>query len=145
LNAFQQMLESYNADVLVFAGNAPNQDNAVGDFTIYFLGTHPTIAKNFVVDDGVIRQLREFLTKRNIRYTDQDIADNLDWIKLHIKREVFTSVFGQLEGYRVEAEGDPEILKGAELIPQARALYENARRIIAERTSPSLNRPMLRE
>jgi carboxyl-terminal processing protease len=142
LNAFQQMLQSYNADVLVFAGNAPNQDNAVGDFTIYFLGTHPMIAKNFVVDDGVIRQFRAFLTKCNIKYTDQDIADNLDWIKLHIKREVFTSVFGQLEGYRVEAEGDPEILKGAELIPQARALYENARRIIAERTSPSLNRPM---
>jgi carboxyl-terminal processing protease len=138
-NAFQQMLESYNANILVFAGNAPNQDNAVGDFTTYFLGTHPTITKSFVVDDGVIHQFRDFLTKHNIKYTDQDIADNLDWIKLHIKREVFTSVFGQLEGYRVEAEGDPEILKGAELIPQARALYDNARRVVAERTAQPSN------
>jgi carboxyl-terminal processing protease len=138
-NTFQQMLESYNANILVFAGNGPNQDNAVGDFTTYFLGTHPTITKSFVVDDGVIHQFREFLTKHNLKYTDQDIADNLDWIKLHIKREVFTSVFGQLEGYRVEAEGDPEILKGAELIPQARALYDNARHVVAERTSQPPN------
>jgi carboxyl-terminal processing protease len=134
-NSFQQMLQSYNADVLVLAG--PHQDNAVGDFTTHFLGTHPTITKNFAVSDGVIDQFREFLTMHNFKYTDQDIADNLDWIKLHVKREVFTYVFGQLEGYRVEAEGDAEVVQGTELIPQARALYDNARRIVAERTSQS--------
>jgi len=139
-NDFQIRLQNYSNNVLVFAGNAPSQDNAVGDFTTHYLGTHPTITKNFVVDDSIIHQFRDFLTAHNIKYTDQDITDNLDWIKLHIKREVFTYVFGQLEGYRVEAEGDPEILKATDLVPQARALYDNARRIVAERTAQGPNR-----
>ena len=110
-------------------------DLGVGDFTTYFLGTKPNVTKSFTVDDNVMKMFREFLDSKNIKYTEQDIADNSDWIKLHIKREVFTALFGQQEGYRVEMEADPEIAKAAEQIPQARALYDNARRIVAERTS----------
>jgi hypothetical protein len=34
---------------------------------------------------------------------------------------------------QVKAETDPEVLKGLELMPQAKALAENARKIVAER------------
>jgi len=33
----------------------------------------------------------------------------------------------------VEADADPEITKAVELLPQARALYEKARTIVAQR------------
>ena len=91
------------------------------------------MTKNYVVDDSVIALFKQYLQKHNIPFTDQDIAANLDWIKLHIKREVFTSVLGQAEGFRVEADADPEVGKAVDLLPQARALYDNARRIVAER------------
>jgi carboxyl-terminal processing protease len=129
---FQMLLERPSKNV--FFGGIPS-DIGVGDFTTYFLGTKPTITKNFTVDDSVMAIFKKFLQKRNIPFTDQDIADNLVWIKNHIKREVFTSMYGQMEGFRVETEVDPEVAKAIDLLPQSRALYENARRMLAERTS----------
>ncbi len=131
LTAFQQLLLRPGKNV--FYSGPPPPDIGVGDFTTYFLGTKPVITKNFVVDDSVIALFKKFLQKREVPFTDQDIAENLDWIKIHIKREAITSIFGQQEGYHAEMEADPEVAKAADLIPQSRALYENARKIVAER------------
>ncbi|HEV2385720.1 MAG TPA: S41 family peptidase [Candidatus Acidoferrales bacterium] len=116
-------------------------ETGVGDFTRYYVGTRPTVTRDFVVNDAVIDQFKRYLDKEHITYTDQDIQQNLDWLKWKIKREVFTSIFGINAGYRVQLDSDPEMQKAVELIPQARALYENARKILAERTAAqSLNR-----
>jgi carboxyl-terminal processing protease len=61
------------------------------------------------------------------------LAENLDWVKRKIKQEVFLSVFGQQEGFKVELEADPQVQKAVDAIPQARALYENARKVVAQR------------
>jgi carboxyl-terminal processing protease len=61
------------------------------------------------------------------------MTENLDWIKRKIKQEVFLSTFGQQEGFKVQLEADPQVQKAVEAIPQARALYENARKIVAQR------------
>jgi carboxyl-terminal processing protease len=65
---------------------------------------------------------------------------NNDWIRSNIKSELFVDAFGQEEGLKVKAETDPEVLKGLELLPQAKQLAENARKIVAERNSANLNR-----
>jgi hypothetical protein len=43
------------------------------------------------------------------------------------------SVFNMQEGFKVLLEGDPQVQKAVEAIPQARALYQNARRVVAQR------------
>ena len=106
---------------------------SVGDFDRYYLSTKPDVRKDFVVDDSVIAQLRKYLDEQHIKHTNADIQDNLPWLKWEIKREVFTSVFGLNEGFKVELQNDPQLDKAEELIPQARALYTNARKIVAER------------
>jgi carboxyl-terminal processing protease len=108
-------------------------DAAVGGFTRFYLGTRPNITKEFQADDTVLKDFREYLGKHNVHYTEPEMADNLDWIKRKIKQEVFLSVFGQQEGFKVELEADPQVQKAVEAIPQARALYENARKIVAQR------------
>jgi hypothetical protein len=45
------------------------------------------------------------------------------------------SAFGQQEGFKVLLLADPQVEKAAESVPQARALYQNARKIVAQRTS----------
>ncbi len=105
----------------------------VGSFTSYYLGERPDITKNFTVNDAVLLEFRRYLDKQHLRYTETDIVDNLPWIKAKIKREVFTSIFGVDEGYKVELQNDVQVQKAIELVPQARALYQNARKIIAER------------
>jgi carboxyl-terminal processing protease len=98
-------------------------------------GPSPIVTKDFVVDDNVIAEFRRVLDKEKVTYTDADIAANLDWIKREIKKEVFISVFGLPAGDQVELEDDPQVVRAIEALPQARALYENVRHIIAQRTS----------
>src|SRR5579872_724510 len=133
LNPFQEML--LRRDVFFpFEGS-------VGDFTTYFLGTKPQITKNFEVNDSVLEAFRAFLQKQNISYTDADLSANLDWIKREIKKEVFVSVFGLPAGDQVDLQDDPQVEKAIETLPQARALYENARRVLAQRESTPFAQP----
>ncbi|MGA9889622.1 MAG: hypothetical protein WBQ31_19120, partial [Candidatus Acidiferrales bacterium] len=122
---FQQML--YRRGVFY------SQQQGVGDFTRFYLGEKPDITKDFVVNDAVIEQFRKYLDRQKIKYTDDNIQANLVWLKWQIKREVFTSYFGLTDGYKVELQDDPQLEKAVELIPQAKALYTNARKILAER------------
>jgi carboxyl-terminal processing protease len=133
LTKFQQLL--YRNDVFFPA------ETGVGGFTRFYLGTKPTITKDFEVDDILMQKFREFLGKHNVRYTEPEMADNLDWIKRKVKQEVFMSTFGQQEGFKVLLEADPQVQKAVDAIPRARALYQNARKIVAQRTGGSLSQP----
>jgi len=97
----------------------------------YSLAHHP--GKNFEVDDVVLQDFRKFLDEEKIPYTEADLLQNNDWVRSNIKSEVFVDSYGQEEGLKVRAETDPEVLKALELLPQAKALAENARKVIAER------------
>jgi carboxyl-terminal processing protease len=125
LTKFQE--EMYRNDVF-FPG-----EQGVGSFTRYFLGTRPVITHNFEADDHVIKEFRDYLAKHNIRYTEPDFAESQEWLKRKIKQEVFMSNYGTQEGFKVLLEADPQVQKAIEAIPQARALYENARKVIAQR------------
>jgi carboxyl-terminal processing protease len=113
----------------------------VGGFTRFYLGTRPTITKSFESDDSVMKEFRSYLSKHNVHYTEPEIAENLDWIKRKIKQEVFLSTFGQQEGFKVSLEADPQVQKAFEAIPQARALYENARKVVAQRAGTRPDQP----
>jgi carboxyl-terminal processing protease len=111
----------------------------VGDFVRYYLGEKPDITKDFVVDDAVIAQFRKYLGEQHIQVSEGDIQQNLPWLKWEIKREVFTTVFGLNDGYRIALENDPQLDKAIASIPQAKALYANARKIVAERETGTAN------
>ncbi len=102
------------------------QHYAFFDFSKHYLATR-TVTKDFVVDDAVMKQFKDFLTSEKIDYTDADINGVLDWVKASIKSELFTSQFGQIEGSKVRAEWDPMIQKGLTYLPEAQALEDHAK------------------
>ena len=116
-------------------------EGSVGNFTTYFLGSKPQISRDFEVNDSVLAAFRRYLDKQNISYTEADIAANRDWIERQIKKEAFISVFGLPTGDEVELENDPQVMKAIDTLPQARALYENARRVLAQRLTAPLAQP----
>ncbi len=130
LDPFQQELLRRN---VFFA-----YQGGVGGFTTYFLGSKPEVTKNFVADASVMKVFTNYLDKQKIKYTSEDISQNLPWIKREIKKEAFISVFGLTEGEKVDLDDDAQIEKAIESLPQARALYENARRIIAQRAATTI-------
>lgn len=99
----------------------------------YLINRH--ITKDFQVNDAVMQDFRKFLDDEKIPYTEADLSSAHDWVASHIKAELFVSEFGQQEGLKVQTEADPQVLKALELLPQAKELDENAKKIIAERTS----------
>ncbi len=48
-------------------------------------------------------------------------------------------LFGLNEGYKVELQDDPQLDKAVDSIPQAKALYANARKIVAEKEASGAN------
>ncbi len=93
------------------------------------------VTQNFEVDDLVLQDFRKFLDEEKIPFTEAELIENHDWLRSNIKSELFVDSYGQEEGLKVRAETDPEVMKALELLPQARALAENARKVIAERNS----------
>ena len=116
-------------------------EQGIGGFTRYFLGTKPVITHSFEVDDNTLRELRTYLTKHNVKYTEAEWDENLDWTKRKIKQEVFMYAYGTQEGDKVLLATDPQVLKAIEAVPQARALYENARKIVAQRSGAGPDQP----
>ncbi len=99
----------------------------------YLIDRH--VSKDFQVDEQVMQQFRKFLDDQKIPYTEADLQQNNDWVRTNIKTELFISEFGQQAGQQVQAEADPQVLKALDLLPQAKALADNARKIIAERNA----------
>jgi len=102
----------------------------------YVVNHHPTT--NFEVDDITLQEFRKFLDDEKVPYTEADLAQNNDWVRSNIKSEIFVDAFGQEEGLKVRAESDPDVVKALELMPQAKQLADNAKRIVAERTNTHL-------
>jgi len=109
------------------------QRYAFFNFAKHYVVTHHP-GKNFEVDDAVMQDFRKFLDEEKIPYTEGELMENNDWVRSSIRSEIFVDAFGQEEGLKVRAESDPQVIKALELLPQAKALADNARRVVAERT-----------
>lgn len=99
----------------------------------YVINHHPT--EKFEVDDATMQDFRKFLDEEKIPYAEADLVENNDWVRANIKSEIFIDAFGQNEGLKVKEEADPLVLKALDLMPEAKQLAENARKVVAERTS----------
>jgi carboxyl-terminal processing protease len=104
------------------------------DFARQYTSKHP-ITPSFQVDDAVLQDFRNFLTSKQISFNEADLQKDLNWVKMNIRSEVFVDQLGMEASLRARAEGDPEVAKAVELLPQARALLQSAQRVIAERRS----------
>ena len=110
------------------------QHYAFFNFAKRFVVGHK-ITQSFEVDDVVLQDFRKFLDEDKVPFTEAELVENHDWLRSNIKSELFVDAFGQEEGLKVRAETDPEVVKALDLLPQARALADNARKVIAERNA----------
>jgi carboxyl-terminal processing protease len=97
---------------------------AFSNFSDHYTASH-AVPKDMVIDDAVLTQFKDFLKSRKVEYTDKDFADNIDWIKAMIKKELYTSEFGLAKGNEVIAEWDPQISKALTYMPEAQALEDH--------------------
>jgi carboxyl-terminal processing protease len=110
----------------------PFEKNAFFHFAPHYLSNR-TVDKNFQVDDAVMSDFKQYLTSQDIPFTEKDLNDNMDWVKINIKEEVMKSQFGQIQGLRIMADWDPMIQKALTFLPEAQALEDTAHKVLAQK------------
>ena len=110
----------------------PYEKSAFFHFAAHYLANR-TVDKNFQVDDAVLAEFKQFLTSQDIPWSEKDINDNMDWLKVNIKEKIITSQLGQLQGLRVMADWDPMIQKALTFLPEAQALEDTVHKVLAEK------------
>jgi carboxyl-terminal processing protease len=79
------------------------------------------------ITEPILEDFKEYLRGRNIEFTNEDIETNLDFIKRRIKQDVYTSNFGLQEGFKIAIQGDTQVLKALEVMPEAKVLMTTGR------------------
>ena len=110
------------------------QRGAFFNFGKSYLAVHKTIPRDFQVSDEVIAEFKQFLEKEKIQISDQDLQDNMDFIRKRIQLQLVTVIFGETEAARISIENDDLVQKALENLPQARELLAKAKKFIASKT-----------
>ncbi|MBI3940734.1 MAG: S41 family peptidase [Acidobacteria bacterium] len=81
---------------------------------------------SLVISDAILSDFREFLKSKSVIFSEEDLEHNAEFIRRRLKKEVFDSFFGAREGYKVAIEGDEQVQKAIELLPEAKALLQRS-------------------
>ena len=129
LNRFEALLAS--KDVFfqyarrLTAGEVPAASNfqlPVNDEVSSTANKAPKSLPNLEITNAILDDFKKYLTERGVEFTEEDILNNVDFIKRRIRQEVYTSSFGLQEGFKSSIQGDSQVLKALEVIPEAKQL-----------------------
>jgi len=101
----------------------------------YFGKKRASLPKNWEPDASIISEFRQFLLDSGVSFTEAEFAENDEWVKSQLKREMYATAFSVDEANRVAIESDPVVAKAIESLPKARALLETVKRVIAQRST----------
>ena len=107
------------------------------NYTPHYLAAHPHPAKNLPVDEAILNDFRQYLNDQKFSYTESDFSQGVGFIKEQLKFYILTSEYGQVEATRLTIDDDDEVTKAIALLPQARELATNAKRVVAQRLKMS--------
>jgi carboxyl-terminal processing protease len=81
---------------------------AEGDTRIAPRPDQKRVARGFVVDDGMLRDFKEFLATQKVRVDEESMASDIDFIRAMIHNEIDIALFGLSEARRNLLSKDPQ-------------------------------------
>ncbi len=116
------------------------QNGAFFGFAQNYLATHNTIPEDFQATDDIITEFEKFLAKQKIPVTNQDVQNNLDFVKLHIREQLVEDIYGVNAADRIKVEHDPLVEDAVAHMSEAKLLLDNVHKymaMIAEKSKAS--------
>ena len=108
--------------------------SAFFNFSKRYFGTHDSkLPANWEPNPALMEEFHDFLLKEKIQFTEAEFAGAQAWIKQNLKSEMLITAAGIDESRKYDVETDPMVAKAVDALPKARALLENAKRIVAQR------------
>jgi carboxyl-terminal processing protease len=77
------------------------------------------------VAEKILGRFRQYLDDKKIVYDHAEFDENKRLIKTYLERQLMTRVMGEEEGQRVALSIDEQLRKAIELLPRAKALFDN--------------------
>ncbi len=93
-------------------------------------------SKEWVPDVAVMNEFHDFLLKEGAQFTEGEFAENNDWTRQQLRRELFITAFGVEDARKIAVENDPVVLKGLEALPKAKALLDGTKKMIVQQRTP---------
>jgi carboxyl-terminal processing protease len=95
-----------------------NQTGTFTNFASEYLALHGRANRSFEPDAAMLEDFREFLSRGGVRTPEQFWDKDQDYLRLRIKVELLSLVYGLSSGEEVETKGDPQVQQAASLISQ---------------------------
>jgi carboxyl-terminal processing protease len=110
------------------------RQSAFFNFTAKYFGSREvTLAPGWQPDQAVEDEFHRYLVDNGITFTEAEYAENHAWVRSQLKREMVAYAFSVDEAGRVAVENDPAVAKAVDALPKAKALLENAKKLMAQR------------
>jgi carboxyl-terminal processing protease len=91
------------------------------------------LPKGWQPDENVMNEFHDYILKDGAEFTEAEFAENHDWLKQRLKKEMYITAFSKEESDKVAIEDDPEVAKAIEALPKAEALLQNAKKMLVQR------------
>jgi carboxyl-terminal processing protease len=109
------------------------ENYAFFSFAQEFFSKNIAIDGAFQISDSMLDEFKNHLRKRQIAFTDKEIADNKDFLKTRIRHEIFYKRLGNAEAQKILDEADVQLMKALELMPEARKVQQKVQRQSVQR------------
>jgi carboxyl-terminal processing protease len=106
------------------------------DFVRTYNQSHPGSSHSFEVSEAVLSEFRNYLKINQLDFTHSEWRENLPFFREQIRYEYLLAWFGLEEAQKVVLEKDTAISKALDSLPQAKALFESSRPILAGKAVP---------
>jgi carboxyl-terminal processing protease len=104
------------------------------NFTAKYFGINSTrLPANWEPGQDLENEFHQFLLDSGIPFTEADFAQNHEWVRTRLKREIYAYAFSVDDANRIAIETDPAVAKAIESLPKAKALLDSAKKVIAQR------------
>jgi carboxyl-terminal processing protease len=105
----------------------------------YFGGKEAKLPAGWTPDQTVMNDFHQYLLKQDVQFTEGEYAENQQWLKDQLRREMYITAFGVEDARKLGIETDPIVLKAVDSLDKAKSLQENARKLIVQRTQQQKN------
>lgn len=92
-----------------------NEHGLFTDFASQYLTYHTDVKKSFEPDSDAMTEFQTYLTTHQVRVPAEYWATDQEYLKLRIKMEVLSLVFGLDAANQVEIKGDPQVQQALQL------------------------------
>jgi len=104
--------------------NFLNQRGIFTSFASEYLTLRGKVPKSFEPDSQVLDSFKDFLSRRGVRVPAEYWDGDQSYLKMRIKTELFSLVYGLTFGDEMETRADPQVQKAATLFPRIAQLLK---------------------